>query len=279
MRRQGSPGPAAGGSAGPGARSTRCSTPGRSPSSAPAPTPPSGVTSSPSVPSSRAGDRPVLLVNRRGGEVLGRRDPPTLAEAARALGEPAGPGRAVRARHRLRGGGDGGGRGRCPGDGRDHGRVLRAGPEGAAAEAEAVAMARAAGAVLVGPNCLGIVDTSAGPAAQPTPSSRPATWPCSARAATWCSTSRRCCADRGLGVSRFVSLGNQADLTVVDLMHACVSHDGTRRRRRLHRGRGRRPRLRGRGPGAGDGRASRWCCWLRVGPTRRCAARRRTPAR
>ena len=34
--------------------------------------------------------------------------------------------------------------------------------------------------------------------------------------------------DRGLGVSRFVSLGNQADLTVVDLMAACVDHDATR---------------------------------------------------
>ena len=34
--------------------------------------------------------------------------------------------------------------------------------------------------------------------------------------------------DRGLGVSRFVSLGNQADLGVVDFLHACVGHEGTR---------------------------------------------------
>ena len=31
----------------------------------------------------------------------------------------------------------------------------------------------------------------------------------------------------GLGISRFVSLGNQADLSVVDLMQSCVAHDGT----------------------------------------------------
>ena len=35
-------------------------------------------------------------------------------------------------------------------------------------------------------------------------------------------------ADRGLGVSRFVSLGNQADLGLVDFLHACVDHEGTR---------------------------------------------------
>jgi acyl-CoA synthetase (NDP forming) len=34
-------------------------------------------------------------------------------------------------------------------------------------------------------------------------------------------------AAHGLGISRFVSLGNQADVSLADLMHSCVDHDGT----------------------------------------------------
>ena len=40
----------------------------------------------------------------------------------------------------------------------------------------------------------------------------------------------RSCARVGLGISRFVSLGNQADLTVVDLMQSCVGASTARRR-------------------------------------------------
>ena len=101
------------------------------------------------------------------------------------------------------------------------------GAEGALAEAEAVAMARAAGAVLVGPNCLGIADTGADlqlshavlPAGEVAVLSQSGNLVLDLAALL---------AERGLGISRFVSLGNQADLTVVDLMHACVDHDGTR---------------------------------------------------
>jgi acyl-CoA synthetase (NDP forming) len=101
------------------------------------------------------------------------------------------------------------------------------GAEGARAEAEAVAVARAAGAVLVGPNCLGIADTGADlqlcHALLP-----PGEVAVLSQSGNMVLDLAGLLAERGLGVSRFVSLGNQADLTVVDLMHACVDHEGSR---------------------------------------------------
>jgi acyl-CoA synthetase (NDP forming) len=101
------------------------------------------------------------------------------------------------------------------------------GAEGARLEAEGVAVARDAGAVLVGPNCLGIVDTATGLQLAPAllPAGDVAVLSQSGNLALDLAA---LLADRGLGVSRFVSLGNQADLGVVDLMQACVSHEGTR---------------------------------------------------
>ncbi len=101
------------------------------------------------------------------------------------------------------------------------------GADGARLEAEAVAAARAGGAVLVGPNCLGIADTGAG--LQLSHGLLPA------GSVTVLSQSGNLVLDlagllveRGLGIARFVSVGNQADVTVVDLMRASVDHDGTR---------------------------------------------------
>jgi acyl-CoA synthetase (NDP forming) len=101
------------------------------------------------------------------------------------------------------------------------------GADGARAEAEAVRVVREAGAVLVGPNCLGVADTGAGlqlshavlPAGEVAVLSQ---------SGNLVLDLARLLAERGLGVSRFVSLGNQADLTVVDLMAACADHEGTR---------------------------------------------------
>jgi acyl-CoA synthetase (NDP forming) len=173
------------------------------------------------------GGRPVALVNRRGIEVLGRRTHRTLAEARDQLGDrldlvvicvPAeqlvdavASAIAVGARSLV---------------------VITAGlselgAEGARAEREAVSLARSSGAVLVGPNCLGVADTGAdlqlGHALLP------------AGEVAVLSQSGNLVLDlasllveRGLGISRFVSLGNQAHLSVVDLMRACVDHEGTR---------------------------------------------------
>jgi acyl-CoA synthetase (NDP forming) len=169
----------------------------------------------------------VLLVNRRGAEVLGRRTHRTLAAAREQLGEPLdlvvvcvpAPDLVPAVGAAL----DAGARSLV---------VITAGfserdPAGAAAEREAVGLARSAGAVLLGPNCIGLVDTGADlqlshdllPAGSVTVLSQ------SGNVVLDLAALLR---DRGLGVARFVSLGNQADLTLVDLMRASLTHDGTR---------------------------------------------------
>lgn len=174
-----------------------------------------------------SGDRPVALVNHRGAEVLGRRTHPTLAGARQELGVPldlvvvcvpvAELVPAVAAAL------DAGARSLV---------VITAGlselgAEGAVVEQEIVRLARSAGAVLVGPNCLGIVDTSTtlqlSHDVLPTGSVAVLS-----QSGNLVLDLAALLADRGLGVSRFVSLGNQADLTVVDLMASCVAHEATR---------------------------------------------------
>ena len=132
--------------------------------------------------------------------------------------------------------------------------------------------------MLVGPNCLGVVDTTTGLqlAHAVLPAGDVAVL---SQSGNLVLDLAGLLADRGLGVSRFVSLGNQADLGVVDFMHACVGHDGTRAvavytedvvdgRAFLDAARA----LRERRQAAGR-------CWLPGAPRRRCAARPRTPAR
>ena len=173
------------------------------------------------------GQRTVLLVNRHAGEVLGRQAYPSAEAASAAHGAPvelavvcvpaagfvpavadavAAGARAIVA---ITAG------------------LAEAGAEGARLEAEALAIVRDAGAVLVGPNCLGIVDTTTGLqlAHAVLPSGDVAVL---SQSGNLVLDLAGLLADRGLGVSRFVSLGNQADLGVVDFLHACVGHQGTR---------------------------------------------------
>src|SRR4051794_13125090 len=100
------------------------------------------------------------------------------------------------------------------------------GPAGAAREAAVVARVRAAGAVLLGPNCLGVADTTTrllltsndvprGPVGLISQSGNIAL------------ELGLFLAERGLGFSRFASLGNQADLTAADLLRAYAEHPGT----------------------------------------------------
>ena len=172
------------------------------------------------------GDRTVLLVSRRGGEVLGMPTHPSVQAAAAAhdltvdlavlcvpaAGFVAAVADAVAAGARAIVAITAG--------------LSETGAEGARREAEGVAIARAADAVLVGPNCLGITDTATGLDLAPTlPVGDVAVLSQSGNLAL---DLAGLMADRGLGVSRFVSVGNQADLGVVDLMAACVEHDATR---------------------------------------------------
>ena len=168
-------------------------------------------------------DRPVHLVNRRGATVLGR---PTL----RRLTEVPGPVDLVAI---------------CvpaPGFVAAVADALAVGAraivaitaglgessiQGRAIEREALGLVRAAGAVLVGPNCLGVVDT--------TTRLQLTSDPFTAGSVTVLSQSGNLALDlddllarAGLGISRFVSLGNQADLTLAELVRDCAAHEGTR---------------------------------------------------
>jgi acyl-CoA synthetase (NDP forming) len=176
---------------------------------------------------SSRGDRTVLLVNRRGGRVLDEPAYPSAEAAAAAhdlrvdlavlcvpaAGFVASVSDAVASGARAIVGITAG--------------LSETGAEGARLEAEAVAIARAAGAVLLGPNCLGVVDTTTklqlAHAELP-----PGDVAVLSQSGNLVLDLVGLLADRGLGVSRFVSLGNQADLCLVDFLHACVDHEGTR---------------------------------------------------
>ena len=77
---------------------------------------------------------------------------------------------------------------------------------------------------------------------------------------------------RGLGISRFVSLGNQADVSLVELIEACAADPATVGDRRLRRGLPRRSRIRRGGRRGGRrrdaGRIARRRCERRRRPRR-----------
>ncbi|POX39129.1 CoA-binding protein [Streptomyces sp. Ru73] len=100
------------------------------------------------------------------------------------------------------------------------------GAEGRAREAALAARVRAAGAVLLGPNCLGVLDSTTGLylAPNPLPAGTVGLLSQSGNVALELS---RFLTDRGLGFSRFASLGNQADLGAADLIRSCAADPGT----------------------------------------------------
>lgn len=102
--------------------------------------------------------------------------------------------------------------------------LAETGPSGALVEAGVVRRVREAGAVMLGPNCLGLFDAAAelhlssnefpaGPIGLISQSGNLAL-ELGAKAT-----------EAGLGFSRFVSIGNQADLEVADLVSSCVTSD------------------------------------------------------
>ncbi|GGV88471.1 acetate--CoA ligase family protein [Streptomyces massasporeus] len=169
------------------------------------------------------GRRPVHLINRRGGTVLGRTAAPSLS----ALGEPVD--LAVVS---------------VPAAGFEDAvdEALRCGARAIVAitagfaetgdagrlRQQAVAeRVRAAGAVMVGPNCLGIADntTDLFLASDTFTPGGIALLSQSGNLALELQLRFR---PHHLGFSRFVSLGNQADVTLVDLLADCARHEGTR---------------------------------------------------
>jgi acetate---CoA ligase (ADP-forming) len=169
------------------------------------------------------GRRSVFLINRKGGEIFGREAYTSLAELPEApelvvITVPAaGVEEAVDASL----------------DAGAKGVVLisaglgEMGGEGAARERAIVERVRAAGAVLVGPNCLGVHDSGA--------QLELCSEELEAGSIGLISQSGNLAleigmvgAEFGLGFSRFVSLGNQADVQAAELIESFARHELTR---------------------------------------------------
>jgi acetate---CoA ligase (ADP-forming) len=100
------------------------------------------------------------------------------------------------------------------------------GDAGSARDAALAARAREAGVVLVGPNCLGVFD--AGAQLELVPNELPRGPIGLVSQSGNLALEIGLLADAaGLGFSRFVSLGNQADLEAAEVIHGLVEHDDT----------------------------------------------------
>jgi acyl-CoA synthetase (NDP forming) len=101
------------------------------------------------------------------------------------------------------------------------------GPEGQARERAVVERVRAAGAVLVGPNCLGVFDagTELHLSSDSVPSGPIGLISQSGNLALEVGM---LAVDVGLGFSRFVSIGNQADLEAAELIDDLAAHEPTK---------------------------------------------------
>jgi acyl-CoA synthetase (NDP forming) len=168
-----------------------------------------------------ASRRAVYLVNRRGGEVMG-------LPAHRALGElPEPPELAVLAVPPA-------GLEQAAADAIASGCravvVITAGEAdgdaGGARDAELAARAREAGVILLGPNCLGVFDAAAELELVPNDLPRGSIGLIS-QSGNLALEIGLLAEAAGLGFSRFVSLGNQADLEAAELIHELARHDGT----------------------------------------------------
>jgi acetate---CoA ligase (ADP-forming) len=166
--------------------------------------------------------RPAYLINRRGGRVLGQAAFPSLAElpgpadlvviAVPANGLDAAVDDALAAGARAI-------------------VAITAGshesPDAAAAQASLAARVRAAGAVLLGPNCLGVMD--AGEQLELATADLPAgAIGLISQSGNLALELALLAARDGLGFSRFASLGNQADLGATELVRALATHAQTR---------------------------------------------------
>lgn len=101
-----------------------------------------------------------------------------------------------------------------------------AGEQGRAREKALIARVRDAGAVLVGPNCLGLVDNTTATYLSSNQFA-PGDVAVLSQSGNLAIELDRLLAARGLGISRFVSLGNQADVSLVELIDACTADPAT----------------------------------------------------
>ncbi len=168
--------------------------------------------------------RPVYLVNGRGGEILGQRAFPSLRDLPEApelviLAMPqklfesviddciAVGAKAVVAVTAMLG---------------------ETGAEGRAREQAAAERLRAAGALLVGPNCLGVADTHSDLHAVAYLAVRPGCVGLISQSGGFGEELNLRFAELGLGFSRFIAIGNQADVDTPTILRSFVGHKPTR---------------------------------------------------
>lgn len=97
---------------------------------------------------------------------------------------------------------------------------------GAQRQRALVRRVRTAGISMLGPNCMGLVDTTTGLDATVN-DFRPGSISIISQSGNLAIDIGGHLADLGMGVARFVSLGNSADIDAADLIDSCVQHDGT----------------------------------------------------
>ncbi len=104
------------------------------------------------------------------------------------------------------------------------------GPEGAALEAECACLAHELGLRLIGPNCIGLLDTHfpLDTTFLPPPSPTPGDVAFLSHSGAICEAVIDWASGQGFGLSRLVSLGNQADLTEADFLAPVAEDPHTR---------------------------------------------------
>ncbi len=171
-----------------------------------------------------AGERPVYLVNRRGGVMHGRRAYASLSELPEApelvvLAMPAASLDAVL--DEALGLGAKAFIGLFAGLG-------ETGDEGRERERAAAARVRAAGALLLGPNCMGLADRASGFEAVAYLDIPPGDVAFVSQSGAMGEEFVMRARAWGCGFSRYVTLGNQADVDVVEILEGLAAHAGTR---------------------------------------------------
>ena len=102
------------------------------------------------------------------------------------------------------------------------------GEEGRRRQDEAVRRVRAAGAVLLGPNCMGLADTAAGFQGVAYLDIPPGDVALVSQSGAMGEEFVARALDWGCGFSRYVTLGNQADLSAAEVLAALQGHEPTR---------------------------------------------------
>ncbi len=101
-------------------------------------------------------------------------------------------------------------------------------PEYREVERRLTQQVRAAGAVLLGPNCFGVIDNTTNLQAVPLVRVNEGDVAFIAQSGNLAYDIRTRLGDYRLGMSRFVSIGNQADLGIAEVLASCVDHEQTR---------------------------------------------------